>query len=357
MWQGVDAHVFTQSKTPSLLAWLASWAAFGRTAVSIFIVLSGYVLMMPVVLSVERTLRGGIGEFLRRRSRRILPPYYAALFIAVLLAFALHQSVTISDLIAHIFLVQNIWEVWEYSLDTPMWSVALEWQIYFIFALLLFPIWKRAGIFATVATAYALGMVPHYLTHGHFDRSSPWYLGLFALGMMAAEIGFSGEHRFIALRRRLAWLPLSAMFVLSFLGVEYTFMAFNLRYHNRDYRAMTGTWEMDLLAGLATACLIIGCTHHLTDRIEKREPLVLRVLNFRPLVFFGGFSYSFYLVHVLVLEVVEKSVRSLHVTRMMAETLQLVVGVPLALLSSYGFYLIAERPFLSNISRMKGKLP
>src|SRR5205085_647811 len=51
---------------------------FAREAVALFIVLSGFCLMLPVVRR-EGVLQGGAWQFFKRRARRILPPYYLAL--------------------------------------------------------------------------------------------------------------------------------------------------------------------------------------------------------------------------------------------------------------------------------------
>jgi peptidoglycan/LPS O-acetylase OafA/YrhL len=302
------------------------------------------VLMLPVVRSEEQSLRGGLAQFFRRRAWRILPPYYVAQVIAGLLSIAFHRHDTISNFLAHIFLIHNIRQAWEYGFDVPMWSVAVEWQIYFIFALLLIPIWKRFGALPTLTTAFTIGLGIHFLTHGHFDRSSPWYLGLFALGMLAAEINYSRQRRFISLRNRLPSLPLSALFALCFLGIEYTFMIGRLHFDGKDFQALSETWAMDLLVGLAATCLIIGCTHHLTDRATARPPYVLRLLNSRLLVFLGTFSYSYYLIHVLVLGFLRVACDQWRPSALLGETLQLILGIPLALVISYGFYLVAERP-------------
>jgi peptidoglycan/LPS O-acetylase OafA/YrhL len=54
----------------------------GASSVAIFIVLSGYCLMLPVARSSDGKLRGGVIDYIKRRARRILPPYYAALFFS-----------------------------------------------------------------------------------------------------------------------------------------------------------------------------------------------------------------------------------------------------------------------------------
>ena len=62
-----------------------SWLMFGRSAVTVFIVLSGYCLMLPVVQSPRRELRSTFQQFITRRAWRILPPYYGALAVSIVL--------------------------------------------------------------------------------------------------------------------------------------------------------------------------------------------------------------------------------------------------------------------------------
>ncbi|HEX6242340.1 MAG TPA: acyltransferase family protein, partial [Polyangiales bacterium] len=61
--------------------------AYGHEAVAVFIVLSGYSLMLPVVRASGRLNHGALG-YLRRRARRILPPYYATLAYTLALVAA-----------------------------------------------------------------------------------------------------------------------------------------------------------------------------------------------------------------------------------------------------------------------------
>jgi peptidoglycan/LPS O-acetylase OafA/YrhL len=94
---------------------------WGSLGVPVFIVLSGYVLMLPVMGREGFTLPKGVKHFLRRRGERILPPYYAALAISALLILAVPAMnkeggtqwddkipVTLSGLLAHVFLVHDL---------------------------------------------------------------------------------------------------------------------------------------------------------------------------------------------------------------------------------------------------------
>ena len=108
---------------------------FGHYAVNVFIVLSGYCLMLPVVRSADGALPGGIGAFLRRRMRRILPPYYATLMFSLLI-LALDPALSRVDgsgvmpaftpgiLLSHLLLIHNLSRTWEFKINTPMWSIS-----------------------------------------------------------------------------------------------------------------------------------------------------------------------------------------------------------------------------------------
>src|SRR5438067_7057279 len=67
---------------------LTGWLYFGHFGVVVFIVLSGFCLMLPVVRG-DGTLRGGAKTFFQRRALRILPPYYVAIGLSLVLIVTL----------------------------------------------------------------------------------------------------------------------------------------------------------------------------------------------------------------------------------------------------------------------------
>lgn len=92
---------------------------FGFLGVPVFIVLSGYLLMLPVAQNANRLPKGFI-YYIRSRARRILPPYYAALALSLLLILfvpILQQPsgtqwdskvpVTVPDVVLHALLLQD----------------------------------------------------------------------------------------------------------------------------------------------------------------------------------------------------------------------------------------------------------
>ena len=171
----------------------------GHNAVALFIVLSGFSLMLPVVRSADGRLRGGTWDYLKRRARRILPAYYAALllFLAMIAFIPILRDRTgvrwdtalpVFDtkvILSHIFLVHNFDLGRAYRIDPPMWSVATEWQIYFLFPVFL-ALWRRYGISMTVAAGFLTGYLVYYASMSLAEVMIPWYTGLFAIGMAVA---------------------------------------------------------------------------------------------------------------------------------------------------------------------------
>lgn len=322
-------------------AWLEAGLAynpFGHYVVGLFIVLSGYCLMLPVVRG-DGTLAGGPLHFYRKRARRILPPYYAALALSVVLAgtalYGHGPPVSRAGLVTHAFLVHNLFAGTALQFNGPLWSVAVECHIYLLFPVL---VWVFRKMHPVVATAVILGF-SFLLTRLLFwlpvntdiHGASPQFLGLFACGMLAARISFAPTAR---QARFLATFPWTAAVTVSTLLLFVPPLLWYDRYEHHylsDYLA--GAWGFALLGG-----------------IHCRRPAWLHgFLSWRPLVFVGTFAYSVYLVHVPVLQLLRVyggGPLGLQGTGLLA--LLTGIGLPLVLGVSYLFYQCFERSFLGR---------
>ena len=214
----------------STLAHITSPLHYGHEAVCVFIVLSGFCLMMPFVnrKSDETNPWPGIRQFVKRRAQRIFPAYYAALILSILLNLfsvqvfkavgrgnfsgldmgLLFPDLTIPNFAWHILLLHNLLRESSHFQNYPLWSIAMEWQIYFFFILLLLPLQRKIGISGTVLTALVISLIPHYFFPATYnlDWTYPWMLALFALGMAAAHITLTPIHQVKSAKSPRRWL-------------------------------------------------------------------------------------------------------------------------------------------------------
>ncbi len=324
--------------------------SFGPYSVAVFIVLSGFVIGLPVAKTPDLSLRGGFRAYIGRRARRILPPYYAALGLFLLLialipvlqvprgpAWDSKIPVTWNAVWSHLLLVHNLQPDWSLKIDGPMWSVATEWQIYFIFPLLLV-FWRRLGVLASVVLAFALGLAPIFLLPEAYSLEwmNPWFLGLFALGMLGAAFVFSPPWQKVA--ERLPWRVL-AVVATGLAGV--TLLA--------DRLTPAPQWATESLIGLFVTMIVVYFAR--LEASGSPRPFALRFLNQPKGVFLGAFSYSIYLIHSPLLGLFNLLTLELALPSDLRLVLRLTVAVPLAIVCSYGFYWLVERHFLSGHQR------
>jgi peptidoglycan/LPS O-acetylase OafA/YrhL len=305
---------------------------YGHFAVVAFIVISGYCLGLPVAAHPER--RFAPRAFAVRRARRLMPAYVAALAGSVVLVYitealrghhipAWHMVLAV---LAHLALVHNLTSSPEY-LNGPMWSIALECQIYVVFALLLVPVWRRAGPYAQLALAIAIGLAPHFLLHGFLDGTVPWLLGLFGMGVVAAQLSTRAANV-------VTWRWISVAAAIAAVVAIVT---------HGEGTPDGAYWDADLVVGLAVAAFFVASS-------GLRAPLAAQALSLRPIVLLGAFSYSLYLVHGPIVELTGAALQRANAGPT-AAAVTCALLIPLVLAVAYGFYRVFERPFLSPALR------
>lgn len=322
---------------------------FGALGVAVFVVVSGYCLMLPVLAQPGEQRPCGVARFAKRRTLRIVPPYYAALVVSSLILLVFSQlrapsgtpqditlpTFTWSKTLAHVFLIHNWSEEWRWGINPPHWSVALEFQIYFVFALLLLPVWRRFGRSASIGLGFAIAMVLFWAGYGF---AAPWMLGLFAVGMLAAALSVSTERRdrVMGLRWGLATLLAALAVPVAVAGA---------------HRVTTGdaaTMISDLAIGLATMLCLVWLSHRQFAG-ESKPSLVGSFLTLRPVRLLGSISYSTYLLHypiVAAVAIVFVSDLDLGVPATFA--MLTAVCWPIILAVSVVFHHLVERPSRSH---------
>lgn len=359
----LNGHVAGQM-TPAEAQLMSPWWAFvraGHTGVSLFFVLSGFLLSLPFWTEAAGGKRVNRGRFYERRALRILPLYYTAVVVGTVMS-----ATRLADLthgLPYLAFLNAVggWSValWPYS--STWWSLATEAQYYIVLPLLpLFlgsPMARRIGValLLAYATAYAALLAGDLwlatlegnmaLRWSLFGRG-PLFLCGIAVGWMYQRAGPSMRERL----RTMRWVErggadLLVLVVIIALGV---LLRWTLRQGYQAAEAMPNfAWH--LLEGLLWATILA---------LALLAPLRLKALVAnRALGYLGILSYSMYLWHTAILYWVPKSLW-MSGWRWTAgwnwPTAGIAALVTVASLAvSQLTYALIERPFLAHKARIE----
>ncbi|WP_416985062.1 acyltransferase family protein [Streptomyces sp. T028] len=308
---------------------------FGRLAVVFFLVLSGFSLAISPARQGWRS--GGVASYLRRRAWRILPPYWAALVMSLIISsFVVPAShfgpPTGESIVVYGLVAQDI-----FTAPTPngaFWSIGVEAELYLLFPLLLF-VRRRFSAAVLVACVtlpvVARGlMAPDASPVEGANQLTPHLAPVFVAGMIGAGIVVASDRV-----RRLPWgwfAVLAAMPVLA-LGVV-----------RGSVWTVNHYFWVDIAIAPAMTMLIAAVA-------TGRSAVLTRILTSRPLQGLGGFSYSLYLIHLpLVMAVIRRVAPHFVSSGLPTFWFTLIVALPVSLLGAWLFAQLFEMPFKRNRS-------
>jgi peptidoglycan/LPS O-acetylase OafA/YrhL len=340
---------------------------YGHYAVNLFIVLSGFSLMISVTKHNYR-IKGGAIKFMMRRARRILPPYYMAMLLSVVLIYFFigHKTdthwdisvpITSSDIIQHLLLIYDFSKSGIFKINHVFWSIAVEFRIYLFFPLLV-AIYRRKGIYPMLFSSLiiaTLGFIGLFLGHRYYSADialsssgvTP-YIILFSFGMIAADLAFSKRekqkmirlnHGNIQLKQRMILIGGALVFALAYL--------FLVRIgHNHKYLI---SYVREVMTGAVFAYILF-----LLAIFDPKCMPIIKALSARPMVFIGAFSYSLYLIHAPIIQLLSEYVLDpMQLSRFTSTVILIFIGLPVIIGISYLFFLLFERPFLTKIKAKK----
>lgn len=308
---------------------------FGRLAVVFFLVLSGFSLAISPARHGWGS--GGVVQFLHRRAWRILPPYWAALAMSLIISFfvvpASHFGLpTGSSVLVYGLLAQDV-----FTAPTPngaFWSIGVEAELYLLFPLLLLVRrrWGAAVLVACVALPVVTRglMAPGASPVEGANWLAPHLAPVFVAGMVGAGIVVASDRV-----RRLPWgwfAVLAAMPVVAVGVVRGSVWTVNHYF-----------W-VDLAIAPAMTMLIAAVA-------TGRPAVLVRCLTARPVQSLGSFSYSLYLIHLPIVMAVIRRVAPHFVSRGLPTFgFTLIVALPVSVLGSWLFARVFELPFKGNRS-------
>ncbi len=304
----------------------AGWLIYGRFAVVVFIVLSGFSLAVSAARSGWRL--GGVAWFAQRRAWRILPPYWAALAYSLVVAWLImpqpgQAMPNAGSVVVNGLLLQDV--LTAPSPNRAFWTIAIEAQLYVVFPVLLLVARRVNALVMLAAVTLLVATVGVLAPPAIFPTVAPDFAALFATGVLAAGI-LSASQRVRSWPW--PWLALAAavpvLATIAWQGSVWT---------------IGHLFWVDLAFGPAIGCLLAAVA-------TGRPRSLVRGLQARPLRSLGSFSYSLYLTHAPLVVILYEGVVAGRVPRGVPSfLLSLVIIVPATIVFARLFAAGFERPF------------
>ena len=291
----INTHLgFLDNISDSNLSLRLSMLCSGTTGVSIFFVLSGFLITRILLKEKLSTGKISFRNFYIRRFLRLLPPlivFYVALVFLMSFGFIEPQWI---GLTMSVFYLYNFVPHRYYSGELgPMWSLAVEEQYYIFWPFVVAFIRKYIPYFVIVVLILCVlvkiylpllsihhnGKVYPLVTYSFLDR---WFLPAVAPIMIGAAFSylefnreeefrklFAGRYLFLAIAFGLFLLP--AYMPMQFFGIGY---------------------EILLLQMCGVVVLLIWV-------LFNQKSLLTRFLELKPIAYTGKISYGLYVYHAL----------------------------------------------------------
>jgi len=285
-------------------AGLGSILAPGGFGVTIFFLLSGFLITTLLRLEFSRYQRISLGDFYLRRVLRILPPLYVSMALAIVLYLLEpgHQALPVAGTVAQALQVSNYYLIYaSHGVILPgtgvFWSLAIEEHFYLLFPVLFAWMCPRFSVnrqtiilLGLCAVALAWRCILHFqgaallrTYYGTDTRFDSILLGC-VFAIVANPVLHDPLHEwFIA---RMKWLlPLAVIVLLGTFLIRSDNFRETFRY---------------TLQGLALVPLFIAAIHY-----QSSWPV--RFLNLPFMRFLGVLSYTLYLGHAIIMEYVHRN--------------------------------------------------
>lgn len=260
------SHINIANFYPNLMQWF--WEGF--IGVGFFFMLSGFILSYNYK---DKILHGfSFKHFYLARFARVYPTHF------LLICVALFLTNDTEKLIHHLFLVQSWYSDKStfFSLNSPSWSISAEAFFYFCFPMLILLRRKSILIFLTILIIVFYINISLVVNKHYWLYINPVIrLAEFLLGIFLYDV-FSNFKKW----KFGTFSELFALFV----------MAIFLYFHKEvplSYRYSVYYWiPMFVLLGV----------------FSNSTGLLSKILSNKTLVYLGEASFSFYLIHYLVIE-------------------------------------------------------
>lgn len=303
----------------------------GTVGVSVFFVLSGFLLFYQMYKQQEKLTKQGLKEYIKKRLLRILPLYIFSIFFIVL-AFRpeiLSADGSLKAIIYNLLFIRGIHAdgASKITINPVYWSLIIEIHFYVILPIFyaIFYKYQRAGWFFLLALAglgYRVALTT-LLDNPTMQllRFTPANLDFFAFGML-------GAYLFIRYKDRLKNFGHPAV-QLGWLGL---FLVF-IHVYDLDFKPTTAYLFAPTLLGSITAATMLSL-------MLNQHTKLARVITWQPIMFIAQISFSIYIWHTMIVEKIEPLA--------MPGTIKFFLAATVTLIFSTITYYLIEAPFLKK---------
>jgi len=316
----------------------------GWVGVTLFFVLSGFLLTTHLLDALERGDDRALPKYFLARVRRVIPAFWAQLAILFIVAFAVEHAPPpwTADIPLHLAMLHNVSEIKSYEINSVYWTLPIEFAFYLVLPIIAVRLarldaagtsrWKALVLLYAAAVAVSVGY--RYVAYRLAGTNIAWIsnqlpgtIDQFVIGtVLAAQWRWwrkagKGPERAQRFSNALTLAGLAGMVaMIYYLDAIYdTFWVGN--------PAVYYWYSIDaLFAGMVVLGAAMGGG-------------VARWLFANPVaIFLGTISYSLYLWHYPVIEWLRNA--NLGYAAFFA------VAIPLCIAASALSYALVERPFL-----------
>jgi len=300
---------------------------FGQHGVSLFFVLSGFVITRILIKTRENS--DYFSNFYKRRVLRILPLYYLFLFVLYFfLPLVFGGKVTEFKLqLPFYFYIQNLTEILNIKASGPghYWSLAVEEHFYLLWPLVIFLVHPK-NIGKLIGISFLLifvlkyfmlnkGLSINYFTFTRIDQI-----------MMGAYLAILELNGFFSRKGALKKMVLIGLSIFPIGALVYFFSDHFYYLKEMMKYPILGLFFFSLIGSLI---------------ILNEKNIVNRILSGKILQYLGRISYGIYVWHMLALPILSK----LFITRILIVDLMLTFCLTIILAHLSYFYF--EKYFLS----------
>lgn len=307
-------------------------AAQGAAGVDLFIVLSGFCMTYPLLHGRGGTIASiAPKRFYRRRAIRLLPAYYVALAIVVVLLqfptlqrWLVDEPIDWIDVVSHVLLIQPFNSETIGAINGPLWSISLEATLYLVFPLALITL-RRWGwiklVVGSIAVAIAWFALQAVSPAGSWSAGMHFWLPAhffeFVLGMCGAYLICNPHPKQFG-------ISLAVLALASAIGAAGTIVSSEI----------VRTFGWGFAAFALTIVASVACNK---PGVRLAVSIVARL---------GIVSYSFYLLHQPFLLLTAPPVDRLGLGPIGIYTVLMPLGVLTMAAIAWAFFRAFERPFL-----------